>query len=78
MSPDKLVMMANQIASFFETQPHEDAAAGVADHINQFWEPRMRSELLALMDDSRNTYGLHESVLKAGPLIRKPAPVVDA
>ena len=50
MSPDKLVMMANQIAGFFETQPHEDAAAGTAEHINQFWEPRMRRQLLALMD----------------------------
>lgn len=72
MSPDKLVMMANQIASFFETLPHEDAAAGVADHINQFWEPRMRRELLALMADP-DAHGLHETVLKARPLIRKPA-----
>lgn len=72
MSPDKLVTMANQIAAFFETQPHEDAAAGTADHINQFWEPRMRRELLRLMEEE-GAHGLHETVLKARPLIRKPA-----
>ncbi len=72
MSPEKLVMMANQIASFFETQPHEDAASGCADHINQFWEPRMRRELLALMDEE-GAHGLHETVVKARPLIRRPA-----
>lgn len=38
----KLVYMANQIATFFEAIPPEEAAAGVADHINKFWEPRMR------------------------------------
>ncbi len=72
MSPDKLVMMANQIASFFETLPNEDAAAGTAEHINQFWEPRMRRELLRLMDEEGGR-NLHETVLNARPLIRKPA-----
>ena len=72
MSPDKLVTMANQIAAFFETQPHEDAAARTAEHINQFWEPRMRRELLALMEEE-GAHGLHETVLKARPLIRRPA-----
>lgn len=77
MSPDKLVMMANQIAGFFDTLPHEDAATGTAEHINQFWEPRMRRELLALMDEA-GAHGLHETVLKARPLIRKPAETVTS
>lgn len=47
MSPEKLVRMANQIAGFFKTQPREDASARVADHIRDFWEPRMRAELQA-------------------------------
>ena len=47
MSPEKLVMMANQIATFFETQPGEGQAAKVAAHINDFWEPRMRQQLAA-------------------------------
>ncbi|SLN34066.1 formate dehydrogenase subunit delta [Roseisalinus antarcticus] len=46
MSPDKMVRMANQIATFFETQPGADGAEKVAAHINDFWDPRMRQQLL--------------------------------
>ena len=45
MSPEKMVMMANQIATFFKTQPGADQADRVADHIKDFWEPRMRDQL---------------------------------
>lgn len=41
----KLVRMANQIAAFFDTQPHADAAAATADHLTEFWDPRMRAQL---------------------------------
>ena len=37
--------MANQIAQFFASYPHEEAVAGVADHIQKFWEKRMRQQL---------------------------------
>ncbi len=47
MSPDKLVYMANQIGRFFVTQGQEKAAAGTADHIRKFWEPRMRTAIIA-------------------------------
>ena len=47
MSPEKMVYMANQIATFFKTQPGEDAAARTAGHIRDFWEPRMRAQLRA-------------------------------
>ena len=47
MSPEKMVHMANQIAAFFRSQPGEDAAARVAAHLTDFWEPRMRAQLLA-------------------------------
>ncbi len=46
MQPEKMVMMANQIATFFQTQPGDDRAERVAAHINDFWEPRMRAQLL--------------------------------
>ncbi|RVC20881.1 formate dehydrogenase subunit delta, partial [Mesorhizobium sp. M7A.F.Ca.CA.004.04.2.1] len=39
---EKLVRMANQIADFFHSKPREEGIAGVAEHINKFWEPRMR------------------------------------
>jgi|JRHI01.1.fsa_nt_gi formate dehydrogenase subunit delta len=47
MQPDKLVMMANQIAKFFATQGEERALPQIADHIEKFWDPRMRREILA-------------------------------
>jgi formate dehydrogenase subunit delta len=45
MSHDKLVRMANQIATFFESQPGEDQAARVAAHLKDYWAPTMRAEL---------------------------------
>jgi formate dehydrogenase subunit delta len=41
-SQARLVYMANQIARFFVSRPHEAAVAGVAKHIADFWDPRMR------------------------------------
>ena len=42
MQPDKLVMMANQIPKFFEAQGEARAVPQIANHIQQFWDPRMR------------------------------------
>ncbi len=39
---DKLVMMANQIAKFFEPQGEARAVPQIAKHIEDFWDPRMR------------------------------------
>jgi len=46
-SDERLVTMANQIARFFASQPGEDAVAGVAKHIADFWDPRMRAHIRA-------------------------------
>ena len=50
MSPEKLVRMANQIATFFETQPGDDRAERTAQHLADFWDPRMRHEILRLAE----------------------------
>ncbi|WP_333830655.1 formate dehydrogenase subunit delta [Pararhodobacter sp.] len=47
MLPDKLVHMANQIATFFKSQPGGDQAERVAAHLSDFWDPRMISALRA-------------------------------
>lgn len=70
---DKLVYMANQIAAFFHTQPKDEAVAGVADHINHFWEPRMRAQLFTILEQGDN--GLDPLVIEAAKQIRKPGPV---
>lgn len=33
MSPDRLIYMANQIGKFFQSQGHDRAVPGIADHI---------------------------------------------
>ena len=44
---DKLVGMANQIAANFAYLPDpEQAALKVADHLQRFWDPTMRSEII--------------------------------
>jgi formate dehydrogenase subunit delta len=47
MQPNKLVIMANQIARFFAAQGEERALPQIADHIEKFWDPRMRKALRA-------------------------------
>jgi formate dehydrogenase subunit delta len=47
MQPEKLVVMANQIARFFAAQGEARALPQIADHIRQFWDPRMRRAIAA-------------------------------
>lgn len=70
MSESKIVRMANQIATFFESQPKEDGPAGVANHINKFWEPRMRRQFFEIVDAGGE--GLRPLVLDAAKLINRP------
>jgi len=52
MHIDSLVRMANQIGSFFEAMPNRtEALEGIASHIKKFWDPRMRRELLAHVEN---------------------------
>jgi formate dehydrogenase subunit delta len=45
MQTEKLVVMANQIAAYFAAYPEERARRSVLEHIDAFWEPRMRAAL---------------------------------
>lgn len=71
MSPDKLVYMANQIARFMETKPHAEGVAGLASHINDFWEPRMRKQFFEILETGGD--GFRPLVLEAAEQIRRPA-----
>jgi len=51
MSPEKLAYMANQIGKFFAHQKHEQAVESIAAHLRQFWDPRMRRDILAHCDE---------------------------
>ena len=71
---DKLVYMANQIAKFMESKPHDEGVTGLASHINDFWEPRMRRSLFEVLDAGGT--GLRPLVLDAAPKIRRPTQTV--
>ena len=62
-SPDRLVYMANQIGKFFQSQGHDKAVPGVADHIRKFWDPRMRKQIYAHL--AAGGAGLDPDVRKA-------------
>jgi len=50
MSADRLIYMANQIGKFFQSQGHDKAVPGIAEHIRKFWDPRMRKGIFAHLD----------------------------
>ena len=71
MKPEKLVMMANQIAAFFATQKGDVAVQGIADHLKKFWDPRMRAALFAHLRAGGE--GLDPQVRLAAELIAREA-----
>jgi formate dehydrogenase subunit delta len=48
---DNLVYMANQIARNFGTLDRDAAAEATAEHILLFWDPRMKSRIIAHVAD---------------------------
>lgn len=70
MSADKIVHMANQIALFMESKPHDEGVSGFASHINDFWEPRMRRQFFEMID--RGGEGFRPLVLEAAAKVRRP------
>ena len=66
----KLIYMANQIAKFMESKPHDEGVSLLASHVNDFWEPRMRRQLFEVVD--AGGAGLRPLVLEAAPLIKRP------
>ena len=67
---NKIIRMANQIATFFHSQPASEGPGGVATHINKFWEPRMRRELFEHID--KGGEGLLPLVMEASRVIKRP------
>ncbi|MDB5504709.1 MAG: putative formate dehydrogenase delta subunit [Tardiphaga sp.] len=49
-SPDRLIYMANQIGTFFNSQGVAKAVPGITEHIRKFWDPRMRKQIMAHLD----------------------------
>jgi formate dehydrogenase subunit delta len=68
MSPEKLAYMANQIGHAFAHQTRERAVDAIADHIRKFWDPRMRSAIIAYMEAGGGTLDPlpREAVMRIG------------
>jgi formate dehydrogenase subunit delta len=47
MRHDDLVRRINQIAQFFDAYPASEATAGVREHVQKFWDPAMRAQIIA-------------------------------
>lgn len=60
----RMIHKANQIAAYFKHYPEDRAIEGVADHLQKFWPPKMRAQLLAYIEDEQGA-DLEELVIKA-------------
>jgi formate dehydrogenase subunit delta len=64
MDTGNLVRMANRIGEFFAATPDaQEAQAGIAGHLQRFWDPRMRREIVAHVE--HGGAGLSEIVRQA-------------
>jgi formate dehydrogenase major subunit len=68
----ELVRMANQITDQFRHHPRVVAVQDVAKHLETFWDPHMRRELLALVD--AGAAGIDPVVAAAAARLRRTVP----
>jgi formate dehydrogenase subunit delta len=71
MENQDMIRMANQIAGFFKGYGKDEAKVEISNHINSFWDPRMRRHLFAFLDSGGK--GLDPLVVEASSAIRRPA-----
>jgi formate dehydrogenase subunit delta len=76
MSPDRLIYMANQIGTFFQSQGHDKAVPGIAEHIKKFWDPRMKRAIFAHLD--AGGAGLEANVREAIATLKAATPLPTA
>ncbi len=71
MEPHQLAKMANEIGGFFAQMPERDEAVNaIAGHLKNFWEPRMRREIIEYAH--RDSSGLSELVRDAVLSLKLP------
>jgi formate dehydrogenase subunit delta len=63
--------MANQIASFFAAYPHDEAVKETVYHLEHFWDPRMRRQLIDYV--AKRSDGLEPIALEAAKALTLPA-----
>lgn len=63
MDSAPLIRMANQITSYFEIYPNSEALDGIAKHVHNTWDRRMRDSMRELV--SSGGAGLHPLFIEA-------------
>jgi formate dehydrogenase subunit delta len=66
-----VIRLANEITVQFAHKPHDAAVEAIARHVNSFWEPRMRQQLVDIADQHRGD--LEEIVYDVIPKLRVSA-----
>jgi formate dehydrogenase subunit delta len=77
MNIDLLIKMANEIGMFFSGAAPEQAARDVANHLKRYWEPRMRHQIIAYLDERRGA-GLSDVARAAVEQLRAEAAAAAA
>jgi len=66
MEEASLIRMLNRIGDFFAAMPDRDQAMqGIADHVKQFWELRMRQQLAQMLEDPFHAAEIKPIILEA-------------
>ena len=70
METRDMLRMANQIADFFRSYPHDEAVKEAATHLNNYWDPRMRKHFFDYL--AKGGEGLDPLIIEAAAQVRKP------
>ena len=63
-----LIRMANDIARFHASYPEDEGVPMLAEHLNKFWAPSLRSRFHELMRDQPESF--HPLVISCSPMVR--------
>ena len=67
MKKERLFEMANDIGDFFKSESDREAAVkGVLNHISRFWDPRMKRQIIAFLDEDNGDLNpiVHEAIVR--------------
>jgi formate dehydrogenase subunit delta len=70
METRDMVRMANQMATFFKSYGAEEGTKELSNHINSFWEPRMRVQFFEYVAQGGKDFD--PMVMAAAASVRKP------
>ncbi len=72
MDEHNMLHKANEISKFFASYPHDEAVAGIQNHLRMYWVPHMRQQIIDYVADGGAD--LHPLAVEA--VKRLDAPVI--